>query len=97
MLIGGGTLALGLFAVFGAIFYRIATSDTSDAPLPPGAAVPTVARAALGIPADAALVSVSASEGRIVLGYSHAGGDAVVVLDDETYAPVGRVDVVGGD
>lgn len=97
MLIGGGTLALGLFAVFGAIFYRIATSDTSEAPLPPGAAVPTVARAALGVPADATLVSVAVGEGRIVLGYRHAGGESVVVLDDETYAPVGRVDVVAGD
>lgn len=76
MLIGGLTLGLGIFAVFGAILYRIVTLDTSEVPvaLPAGAAVPTLARGDLGLPADARLVSTAADDGRLYLTYAYGAG-----------------------
>ena len=61
MLISGLTLGLGLLAVFMAILYRIFTYQSAGAPVPvvEGAAIPTVTRSALGLPADARLVSTS--------------------------------------
>lgn len=99
MLIAGGTLGLGMFAVFGAILYRIVTSDASDvpAPLQPGTPVPTVARTALGVPADAVLVSVAIGQGTILLAYRHAEGESLVVLDAVTFAAIGRSEIVAAD
>ena len=55
MLIAGLTLGLGIFAVFAAILYRIVTYDATSAPV--AADSGPISLPALGLPADAGLVS----------------------------------------
>ena len=83
MLIAGLTLGLGLLAVFLAILYRIFTYQSAGAPVPvvEGAAIPTVTRTALGLPADARLVSTSLDADRIALTYEHGAGSTIIVVD----------------
>lgn len=99
MLIAGLTLGVGIFAVFGAILYRIVTMDASETPsravvaLQAGAAVPTLKRSEIGVPEGAALVAAAAEGGRLYLTYAHDGGEAVVVLDALTMTVTGRLDI----
>jgi hypothetical protein len=92
MLIGGGTLAIGIAAVFAAILYKIATYDsTSGKALAPDAAIPTLSLSALGLPADARLVSTALDGRRIAYTYAGGGGTLTVVVDLATGAVVGRL------
>ncbi len=90
MLVGGLTLGLGLIAVFAAILYKIATYDTTGKAMAPDAAVPTLSLAAMGLPADARLVSTALDGNRMALTYEVAGGNTIVVIDIRTGAVVGR-------
>lgn len=93
MLIAGLTLGVGIFAVFGAILYRIVTLDTSAPPLAPGDSVPTLSRSDHGLSATARLVSVTAEGGRLYLAYDDEGRDVVLVVDTGTLNVVGRLGV----
>jgi hypothetical protein len=90
MLVAGLTLGLGIFAVFGAILYKIATA--SDRP-PAGGAV-AVAQAQL--PAGARLVSSAIVGTRVVLTYEHPGGTTLFFVDTKTFAVVGQVELKAG-
>lgn len=91
MLIGGLTLGLGIIAVFAAILYRIVTYDTTGKAVAPDAAVPTLSLSAMGLPADARLVSTALDGNRLALTYEVAGGgNVIVVVDARTGAVVGR-------
>ncbi len=102
MLIGGLTLGLGILAVLGAIIYRITNTDANRTPVAAGPAVPgspgngeaasvTQSLAALGLAAEARLVSTSATADRVVLTYA-AGGDTVLLfIDPATGAVVARL------
>ena len=92
MLIGGLTLAVGIFAVFAAILYRIAAVDTTPAALAPGAAV-ALAPGQLGLPADAKLISTALDGNRLALTYAAATGTLVVVVDLSTGAVVRRLTI----
>ena len=98
ILISGLTLGLGVFAVFAAILYRIVADDASGARAPaalaPGTSVGRLTLSDLGLAADAKLVSTSVDAGRIVLTYSHSGGNTLVFLDGGTLAVVGRLEIV---
>jgi hypothetical protein len=92
MLIGGGTLALGIAAVFAAMLYKIATYDsTSGQAVAPDAAVPTLSLSALGLPADARLVSTALDGDRMALTYAVTTGSETVVVSLRTGAIVGRL------
>jgi hypothetical protein len=92
MLIGGGTLAIGIAAVFAAILYKIATYDsTSRKALPPDAAVPTLSLSALGLGADARLVSTALDGDRLALTYEAGGKTEVITIDAATGAVIRRV------
>jgi hypothetical protein len=91
ILIAGLTLGLGLFAVFAAILYRIAADDTTAKPLAPGAAVPALDAAALGLPPGAKLISTAADQGRVILTYEYPGGHLLVFLDGKTLAVVRKL------
>ncbi|MHA1554189.1 MAG: hypothetical protein ACTSU0_07240 [Alphaproteobacteria bacterium] len=95
MLIAGLTLGVGMFAVFAAILYRIVALDTSATPqaLAPGAAVPTLKRSEIGIPAAAELADVALDGATIVLTYTHAGGEVLVVIDAATQVVTRRLDI----
>ncbi|HVY21471.1 MAG TPA: hypothetical protein VHA70_15520 [Bauldia sp.] len=93
MLIGGGTLFIGIAAVFGAILYKIATYDSTGKPLAAGAAVPTVSVSALGLPAGARLVSTALDGNRLALTYEAGGTTVVVVLDVASGAVARRMNV----
>ena len=90
MLIGGLTLGLGIIAVFAAILYRIATYDTTGKAVAPDAATPTLSLSAMGLAADARLVSTALDGNRMALTYEVAGGNTVVIIDIRTGAVVGR-------
>jgi hypothetical protein len=83
MMISGLTLGLGLLAVFMAILYRIFTYQSAGAPVPvvEGAAIPTVTRDGLGLPADARLVSTSLDADRIALTFEDGAGTTIVIFD----------------
>jgi hypothetical protein len=83
MMISGLTLGLGLLAVFMAILYRIFTYQSAGAPVPvvEGAAIPTVTRTALGLPADARLVSTSLDADRMALTFEDGAGSTIVIFD----------------
>jgi hypothetical protein len=94
MLIGGGTLAIGIAAVFAAILYKIATYDsTSTRAMAPDAAVPTLSLSALGLPADARLISTALDGNRLALTYAAGGGTETVVVESPSGAVVGRLRV----
>ena len=95
MVIAGLTLGVGIFAVFAAILYRIVTLDassTGEASIP-AAISATLKRSGLGLPADARLLTATADGGRIVLTYIHGAGETVVVIDADTLAVTGRVEL----
>ena len=96
MLIAGLTLGVGMFAVFAAILYRIVTLDASTAPqaLAPGAAVPTLKRSDIGVPTEAELSGVALEGDAILLTYTHAGGEMVVVLDATAQVVTRRLDII---
>jgi hypothetical protein len=94
MLIGGGTLAIGIAAVFAAILYKIATYDsTSGKALAPDAAVPTLSLSALGLPADARLVSTALDGDRVALTYAVGQGTSTFVVNAATGAVLRRLNV----
>ena len=97
MMISGLTLGLGLLAVFIAILYRIFTYQSAGAPVPvvEGAAIPTVTRAALGLPTDARLVSSSLDAGRIALTFEDGAGSTIIVFDLERMTVASRLRVAG--
>ena len=82
ILIAALTLGLGIVAVFGAILYRITTLDTTARPLAADAPVPSLSLAAMGLPADAKLVSTALDGNRVALTYEVGGGDSIVVVLD---------------
>ncbi len=99
MLIAGLTLGLGILAVLAAILYKIAGS-TDKAALPaawrPGAPVPTLARAELGLPAGATLASTASDGRRLILTYGRPdGGTSLVFVDLATLKVTGRLDIAG--
>ena len=97
ILIAGLTLGLGIFAVFGAILYKIvAAGDKAPAAAwRPGEAVPTLGRAEMGLPADARLIATALDGRRVVLTYAHGAGNALVFIDADTLRVTGRLDLAG--
>ncbi len=94
MLISGLTLGVGMFAVFAAIVYRLWTYEPSQAEaLPPDAATPTIARSALGLAADAELVSSAIDGDRLALTWSESGGSTVIVFQMPAMTVVSRLRV----
>lgn len=91
MLIAGLTLGLGIVAVFAAILYRIATHDATSAPAMT-TAVP-VNLPALGLPADAGLVSTALDGNHLALTYETVDGTVIVVIDTRSGALVSRVSI----
>ena len=89
MLIAGGTLFIGLLAVFVAILFRLTAADRR--PAAPDAMLTKVAEGA--IPGGARLVSTAISEGRIALAYEYPGGTALIMVDPESLEIVGRLDL----
>jgi hypothetical protein len=81
MLIGGGTLGIGILAVFGAILYRIATIDATPPPAPANGVLPTLSLQALGLPADARLISTALDGNRLAMTYQTSEGTETVVVD----------------
>ncbi|CAN5348104.1 hypothetical protein BH10PSE9_BH10PSE9_07880 [soil metagenome] len=80
MLIAGLTLGLGMFAVFGAILYKI--TATGNRPAPPVATADAAPRAvAASLPAGARLVSTALDGERIALTYEVEDGTLVLVVD----------------
>jgi hypothetical protein len=97
MLISGLTLGLGILAVFLAIVYRLVTYESGGAPVAvvEGAAVPTVNRSALGLPAEARLVSTSLDGDRMALSFEDGSGTTIIVFDMRRMAVVARLRVAG--
>lgn len=98
MLIAGLTLGIGMFAVFGAIIYRMSTNESAGsaplpAPLPADAATPTISLSALGLAPEARLLSSALDGDRLALTYAETGGTAVVVIYLPTMAVVSRLRV----
>jgi len=93
MMISGLTLGLGLLAVFMAILYRIFTYQGASTPVPvvEGAAIPTVTRTALGLPADARLVSTSLDADRMALTFEDGAGSTIVVFDLDRMSVTSRL------
>ena len=95
MMISGLTLGLGLFAVFMAILYRIFTYEGSATPLPvvDGAAIPTVTRTALGLPAETRLLSTALDGERLALTFEDATGATIIVFDTGRMSVISRLRV----
>ena len=91
MLIAGLTLGLGIFAVFAAILYRIVTYDATSAPAMIGH-VP-ISLPALGLPADAGLVSTSLDGNHLALTYETADGTEIIVIDTRSGVVMNRVKI----
>jgi hypothetical protein len=91
VLIGGLTLGLGIFAVFGAILYRIMASDATTRPIEAGAKVPSVDLTALGLPVDARLVSTAIDRNAVAFTYETGGGTETIVVDARTGAVINRL------
>ncbi len=91
MLIAGLTLGLGIFAVFGAILYKIATSGDRGAVTAGSDTVAASVSATL--PAGARLVSTTSAGNRLVLTYEHQGGTLLIFVDPRNFAVVGRLDL----
>jgi hypothetical protein len=81
MLIGGLTLGIGIFAVFGAILYKLAVSGSTPEAAPAGAAVPSLTLSEMGLSADAALVSTALDGNRAAFTYRTGEGTVTVVVD----------------
>jgi hypothetical protein len=97
MLISGLTLGLGILAVFLAIVYRLVTYEGGGAPVAvvEGAVIPTVNRSALGLPADARLVSTSLDGNRVALSFEDGSGTTIIVFDMDRMAMVSRLRIAG--
>ncbi len=97
MMISGLTLGLGLLAVFMAILYRIFTYQGAGTPVPvvEGAAIPTITRSALGLPADARLVSTSLDADRIALTFEDGAGSTIVIFDLGRMSVTSRLRLAG--
>lgn len=93
MLIGGGTLAIGIAAVFAAILYKIATYDSTGRTPTAGAAAPTLSLAALGLPADAKLVSTALDGNSLALTYQTSSGTETLLVETPTGIVLGRVKI----
>jgi hypothetical protein len=96
MLISGLTLGLGILFVFLAIVYRLVTYEGGGgAPVETveGAAIPTVTRSALGLPADARLVSTSLDGDRLALTFADGAGSTIVVFDMDGMTIISRLRV----
>lgn len=95
MLVAGLTLGLGLFAVFGAILYRIAVLDDKapdEAGAPAGIAGEALVDVEMpGAPAGARLVAIAPDGPRVVLAYERDGATILVTLDRASGRIVGRV------
>jgi hypothetical protein len=81
MLVGGATLGIGILAVLIALVYRIATLDATPPSPPAGGAVPTLSLQALGLPADAKLISTALDGNRLAMTYQTSDGTDTVVVD----------------
>ncbi len=88
ILIAGLTLGVGMFAVFGAILYKLTAADGSSAP---ASDVPRIASTT--IPAGARLVSSTVDGSRIVLVYERDGGTTIIEVDARTLVVVGRLEL----
>ena len=99
MLVGGLTLALGIFAVFAVILYKIVHIPDKAPPAAawqPGGAVPTLSRAEMGLPPGAKLIATSSDGQRLILTYEKpGGGQALVFVDLATLKVTGRLDLKG--
>lgn len=97
MTISGLTLGLGLLAVFMAILYRIFTYQSAGAPVPvvEGAAIPTVTRTALGVPADARLISTALDANRIALTFEDDAGATIIIFDLDRMSVTSRLRLAG--
>ena len=97
MMISGLTLGLGLLAVFMAILYRIFTYEGAATPVPvvDGAAIPTVTRTALGLPAEARLVSTALDGANLALTFEDGSGATIIVFDTGRMTVVSRLRVAG--
>ncbi len=95
-LIAGLTLGLGIFAVFAAILYKIATGDKPPMTAwQPGQPIPVIALAGMGLQPGAELVSTTVDGRRLVLTYAQPDGrTALVFVDVQTLEVTGRLDVV---
>jgi hypothetical protein len=94
VLIGGLTLGLGIFAVFGAILYRIMASDATVRPIKAGAEVPSVSLSALGLPAGARLISTALDGNAVAFTYETDGGTETIVVDARSGAVINRLRTV---
>jgi hypothetical protein len=90
MLIAGLTLGLGVFAVFGAILYKIMAPANRPAPptVPADAAPRTVAAS---LPAGARLVSTALDGDRMALTYEVDSGALVLVVDMRSGLVISRL------
>jgi hypothetical protein len=90
MLIAGLTLGFGIFAVFGAILYKIVGSGDKTSVVIGGGGSRTIEAS---LPADAHLVSTSTAGDRLVLAYEHPGGTLLIFIDPKSLAVVGRLEL----
>jgi len=88
MLIAGLTLGLGIFAVFGAILYKITATGNRPAPLPADSAPRAVAAS---LPPGARLASTALDGDRMALTYDVEGGALVLVVDMRSGLVVSRL------
>jgi hypothetical protein len=91
MLIAGLTLGLGMFAVFGAILYKIMIPTNRLASAVAADAAPRVVAASL--PAGARLASTALDGDRMALTYDVEGGTLVLVVDLRSGLVVSRLRV----
>lgn len=93
MLISGLTLGVGMIAVFAGVAYRVMTIE----PGPPVAVAPGAAlalgRSALGVAAEARLISTSLDGDRVALTFAEAAGETIVVVDVRSGIVVARLRV----
>ncbi len=97
MLIAGLTLGVGILAVFGAILYKIVLiGDKPPTAWQQGDAVPTLARADMGLSPGARLVSTASDGRRLILTYARpGGGQSLVFIDVASLKVTGRLDLAG--
>jgi hypothetical protein len=87
ILIAGLTLGIGMFAVFGAILFKLTAGDRAPA-------IGDAVRVATGtIPAGARLVSTAVDGNRILLTYEHEGSTTLIEVDARSLAVTGRLDL----
>jgi hypothetical protein len=92
VLISGGTLGLGIFAVLIAIVYRVGMIPAAAVPATAVPGAPVRAAATI-LPAGARLVGTTADGNRIVLTYEVNGGTTVITVDPRSLAVTGRLDL----